>query len=143
MVGLEEVIDRMQAYPDKLRAVLEQTMRAVLLFIQGKVPSYPQQPADSEYIRKGSAGIGGSLGAGGQAEIFEVVDNGGFVEGRFGTRIEYAPHVIGDPFEEQARHMRHWWTLPKTVVAIAESGVQKLFQGAIDEVAAWLKGKGG
>lgn len=138
--GLDEVLARMQQYPEKLRAVMQKTMLAVLLFIQGKVPSYPQQPAESEYIRTGT--LGRTLGMGGQADIFEVVDNGGFTEGKFGTRLKYAPHVIGDPFEEQARHMRHWWTLPKTVAAIAESGVKNLYQTAVDEVAAWLDGKG-
>lgn len=143
--GLDEVIERMRAYPEKLKRVLAQTLEAILLFIWSKVPPYPAPPPASTYVRTGTlgrslgSGMGGGQG-GGQPDIYETREDGGYMSARFGTRLGYAPYVVGDSIEEQARHMRHWWTIPQTLKWIALEGATKLMQTAVDQMAAWLKG---
>lgn len=138
--GLDELIQRMDRYPAKLRKSLRTTVTYALHALLEAVPGYPSPPADSEYIRTGT--LGRSLTANGPENIFEVQENGGYVEGSFGTNLEYAPYVIGDPDTQQAGHMRHWWTLPVTVLNRAMSKIEQGFQVLADELAEFLAGKG-
>jgi hypothetical protein len=144
--GLDEVIARMRSFPVQMRAVANRTLMAVLLFIWSKVPGYPQRPPESDYIRTGT--LGRTLGVGegggqiGTPDIYEVREEGGYQAARFGTRLGYAQYVIGDYQDEQASHMRHWWTIPQDLLHAAYDGIVNLFTVMTEELAAWLDGKG-
>ncbi|RPJ37170.1 MAG: hypothetical protein EHM35_06890 [Planctomycetaceae bacterium] len=63
--------------------------------------------------------------------------------GSYGTRLDYAPYVIGDPDSEQAwMHQDIWWTLSDTIFEKAKAGVERLFRVMAEEMARWLDGKG-
>ena len=138
--GLDELISRMQRYPGKVRKSLRTTLEYALLVLQESVPSYPSPPAGSTYQRTGTLGC--TLTIGDEDNIYEIRDGGDYMAGEFGTNLEYAPFVIGDPESQQAAHMKHWWTLPVTVVNRALGKITGGFQALADELADFLAGKG-
>lgn len=143
--GLDDVMARMSAYPRQMKGAIAKTLEAALLIIWESMPGYPPPPVGSDYIRTGtlgrSLGVGPGGGKMGTPDIYEVKQYGGYQAARFGTRLGYAPYVVGDPASEQARHMRHWWTLTNTVAWRAEKKVKQAFVDMGEAMAAWLKGK--
>jgi hypothetical protein len=142
--GLDEIMTRMSAYPRQMTRAITKTLEAALLIIWESVPGYPPPPSlpsDRGGTLGRSLGVGMGGGKVGQPDIYEVKQDGGYQTARFGTRLSYAPYVVGDPASEQARHMRHWWTLPKTVAWLAEKKVIQAFEVMGETMAAWLKGK--
>jgi hypothetical protein len=137
--GLEEVIKKLDAYPQELNAAMQATTEAALLTLQENVPPYPAPPENSSYRRTGTLGrtlgSGVSGGATGKPEIFEVRKLGSGWEGTFGTRLEYAPYVIGD--DTQAQHMGHWWTISK-VAEKAKDKIERMFQTMADKLKEFL-----
>ena len=126
---------RYRKYPKKLSDVMEVTTRFALTKIQSLVKPYPVYR--SSYRR--TAQLGRSLGSGvGKADIQTTKKLGqGRFEGRFGTKLDYAEHVIG---EKQARHMGHWWTI-KNLRDDSEPEVENVFKKAMDKLARWLEGQ--
>lgn len=144
VTGLSEVIARMQAYPDKLKSVLTATMDAAMLVLWESVPKYPPPPPNSTYIRKGAAGLGGSLGSsegGGvgssHPSIYEIKPLGSGYEGHFGTNIEYAPDVIGD--DTQLAQFGYWWQM-KDIAAAATDKINRLFADLGQQLKSFLEG---
>lgn len=127
---------RMQKYPKQLEREMEKTMKQSLVHVQGSVPPYPPASADSSYIRTGT--LGRSIGLGGRAEIYEVKRIGGGYEARLGTRLSYAPYVIGA--DQAAQHAGRWWTM-KTVASKARPGIERLFKAMSERLAVYLGGK--
>jgi hypothetical protein len=138
--GLAELIEKMRAYPGRLRQEIEALMPAALTIFWENVPPYPPPPEGSTYRRTGT--LGRTLGSGANAQsadIFEIRSLGStMIEGRFGTRLKYARYVIGDRDTEQAGHMRHWWTLPQTVVERSTGKITRLFVNMVEDINAWL-----
>ena len=139
-IGLKELSARFHQAPDKFKNAMKTTMQASLLHIWGKDPPYPAPPQDSKYVRTET--LGRSLGSGFQGgksssrpDIYEVKEMGGNFVGSFGTRVKYAPYVIG---ERQARWNSHWWTIEKLAKS-AEAGILNLFQVMAEELAKWLE----
>jgi hypothetical protein len=137
--GLDELRDRMAQFPGKFQRVIAKTLEASLLKLWENVPPYPPAPASSEYVRTGT--LGRTLGAGGQRpDIYEVKQEGGFQVASFGTKLGYAPYVIGD--NEQAwMHQNRWFVLGD-VLNKSVGAIEGLFNAAADEMAKWLDGKG-
>lgn len=140
--GLTEVITRMQAYPDKLKAVLSATMDAAMLILWESVPPYPPPPPNSSYDRTGTLGrtLGSSEGGGtgsGHPSIYEVRQLGSGYEGHFGTNLEYAPYVIGD--DDQSAFMYHWWQM-KDVASAASEKITRVFDDMTAQLKAFLEG---
>ena len=148
--GLDSLIARMSQYPQKLSAAVRTTVKASLYALWENVPPYPPPPEDSSYRRTGTLGrtLGSGM-AGGRGsekpEVFELREvgssaEGALIEGHFGTRLEYAPYVIGD--NEQAwMHAGRWWTISK-VGERAKGKIIRLFQQLANKMAAFLDGKG-
>ena len=133
-----DLLERLNGYTPKLEKEIQDTMTAAMLHIQDSVPSYPAY--SSSYERTGT--LGRTLTIVGDPEHVREVNviGHGVVEGQFGTRLEYAPYVIGDgPGPAQAKHMRHWWTM-KDVKAAAEDGIKRLFEKMSDTIAGWVEG---
>lgn len=145
--GLEETIQLMVSYPRKLNQAMKRAMEAALLVVWGHIPSYPPPPTGSKYVRTGQLGrsLGSDFGGGrggGTPDVYEVKTLGsGEYVGRFGTNLEYAPLVIGDSTTEQSDKMRHWWTLPQTVVGLSKDGVRKVFLVLKEEMVRFLEKK--
>lgn len=138
-----DLFRRMRAYPVKLKAETDKTANQALYHVWGSVPSYPAPPPGSTYIRTGTLGRSLGVSSGGQPmgkpDVMKVTHlGGGYTEARLGTRLTYAPHVIGTG--TQARHMRHWWTMA-TVAERARKGVIRLYEAMADRMADFLVGR--
>lgn len=142
--GIEPLRERMKAFPRKFNALIIETLKTALIDLQGSVPPYPAQKEDSAYRRTGT--LGRTLGASqygkpeGKPDIFEIRQEGDKkFTGYFGTRLGYAPHVIG--FKTQSGvHKGRWWTI-MTVAKRAAPKIQKRFQAMAERLAKWLATK--
>lgn len=112
--GLKEAISQFRGTEKKLQEGMKLTMDASLLLLHDEIPRYPKASETSSYRRTGS--LGRSLGASkggrkiGKADINIVAGRGVHTQGRFGTRLSYAPYVISD--DKQAyMHKGRWWTM--------------------------------
>ena len=139
--GLKELRARFAKMPSKYNAAMRKTMEASLFVLQENVPPYPPPPSGSTYRRTGT--VGRSLGVGmagrpvGQPDIKKVTGRVGsnFV-GTFGTRLNYAPYVIGE--REQARaHKGRWWTM-LTIAKNATPKIIQVFEALTVELARFL-----
>ena len=139
--GLDEIIKRMKAYPQKLTDSVRVTMTAALLALWENVPPYAPEPEDSTYVRTGT--LGRTLGSGmeggqaGQPDVFYVREMGSEWEAHFGTNLEYAPYVIGDD-TQAAVHQGRWWTI-RTVAEKASAKIDSLFETLVNKLAAFLE----
>jgi hypothetical protein len=130
--GLEESIEKMKAAPQQLKRGMRVAMDASLLALHESVPPYPAPPPDSTYRRTGT--LGRTLGVGGgKPDIYRVIDKSEQFEGQFGTKLKYAPYVIGDV--EQARmHRGRWWTMSKIGEA-AKDKITQIWSRLVEEIA--------
>lgn len=139
--GLDELRRNFQQFPNEFNRTLKKAMDSSLVVIWENVLPYPAKPENSSYDRQGI--LGKSLGVGmtgakiGKPDIYQVRGMGsGMQEASFGTRLEYAPYVIGD--EEQAKvHRGRWWTISK-VAERATGKITKVFQLMVQNLAAFL-----
>lgn len=152
--GLDELLTLMRAFPQKLKQIGKIGMEASLNALWENVPAYPQASEDSSYRRTGTLGrtLGSSPSggqAGGKPDIFEVKQQGmsGFVEGRFGTNLDYAPYVIGptetegEKGERQAwMHKGKWWQL-EDVVPKSKDKINEIWNGIAQKMADFLNSK--
>ena len=138
--GLDALIAKMKYFPQKFKQLQGLGMKASLNILWENVPPYPPQPADSTYQRTGT--LGRTLGSsesggksGGRPSIFTVKGLGtSNVEGRFGTNLDYAEHVIGD---QQARQNAHWWKL-SSVLQKSEAKIKGVWEGIMKQMAKFL-----
>ena len=136
--GLEETIEKMKESPRALRRLMKLGMENSLLALWENVPPYPRKPADSTYDRKGILGKtlgvdmnGGKIST--KPDIYRVIDRSERFEGRFGTKLKYAPYVIGDV--EQARvHRERWWTMSK-IAENAKDKITQIWDRLVEEIA--------
>ena len=126
---------RMARYPDLLAAETERTMTAALSHTQGSVPAYPPAPVGSRYVRTGT--LGRSIGLGGQADIYTVEKIGSSYVATLGTRLAYAPRVIGEG--QEPPWSGYWWKL-SSVLKKAEPGITRLFEAMGRRLVARLGG---
>ncbi len=142
--GLGELERRFRQYPGVFAREQKKAMDEALLHVWGSVPSYPSAPPNSTYVRTGTLGrslgvsmSGGKLG--GQPDIYESKPLGSRGRmGRFGSRLGYAPHVIGE--SQTAPFVGRWWTV-KAIVARARQGVVRAFDDMARDLAEYLEGK--
>lgn len=145
--GLEELQKRMAQWPNKFNAVIRKTLQASLLTIWQRVgeKGYPKQPTESKYRRTGT--LGRSLGTSeqgglsGKPDVYRVKKEGGWQSATFGTRLGYAPYVIGDKTSEQAQvHAGRWWTIPEIAEEVTDK-IKRLFEIAAETMVRFLDGK--
>ena len=143
-VNPPDLFQRMERYPKELDREMGTTMSAALLHVQGSVPPYPPQRTGSSYKRTGTLGrtLGASMdgGAVGSPDINTIKRLGsGKYEARFGTRLHYAPKVIGAETQEPLFKTLGWWTM-RDVKNKAEPGIVKLFNAMADRLVKFLGG---
>lgn len=145
ITGLKELRRRFRRFPKVYRREVKATLNAGLGVLWENVPPYPPQPQGSTYKRTGTLGrsLGSDMGGGktqGQPDIFEVRKQGPNMDvGKFGTRTEYAPYVIGD--KQQAQQNAHWWTI-STIADNAKGKILRLFKDMARDLARFLEGRG-
>ena len=145
ITGLREVRAKFARWPEKFNQAIKTTMDAGLHVLHANVGNrgYPPPPTDSTYTRthllSNSLGVGG-----GNPDIYEVRDmGGGNFTGSFGTKVDYAPYVIGSKQSEQAwMHKGRWWTLPEDIVQDSIDKIEKLFKAAVETLADWINRNG-
>lgn len=101
--GYDLVAQELKDFPEKLDKAMGLFMEASLKILWNNVPPYPPEVVPKTvYKRRVSAGLGGSLGSGltggmggGRPDIYNIVKTTNGYEGRFGTKLSYAPYVIG------------------------------------------------
>ena len=144
--GLDEIRKRFAQFPNKYRAALYETLKRSLYTLWHNVPPYPEQDPDSTYIRTlllakslGTSEGGGATTGGPKPDIFEVKMGTRMSSATFGTRLKYAPYVIGT--HQQAKvHRGRWWTM-LTIAKKSIPGIQKLFERFVERLAKWLDGQ--
>ena len=135
-----DLFNRMAKYPDKLKEEMRGTMNQALLHVQGSIPAYPPQNPNSTYAR--TLTLGRTIGLSGKPDVKTIKTSSKGVEGRIGTRLYYAPFVIGDQTQsKKVKQSADWWTI-STIVERATPGVIKLFDAMSERLVKWLAGKG-
>ena len=145
VTGLDELIERMQAFPVEMAKIGTLNMNASLAVLHENVPPYADEPQNSSYDRTGT--LGRTLGSsesggasGGTPDIYTVRKlGGGNVEGKFGTRLDYAEKVIGDT-TQAAIHRGRWWTM-KTIYNASTKKIIQIWQNVANALASFLDGK--
>lgn len=140
-----DLLQRMQRYPQKLDGVMRTAAEASLLVIHENVPPYPDQLPDSTYVRTGtlgrSMGVGMTGGQLGQPDIRTIKKVGsGFYEGEFGSKLDYAPQVIGEETQRPFFAARGWWTT-RDIAKAATAKIVRVYEAAARNLAAFLDGR--
>lgn len=144
--GLDELIARMNAFPDKLKDAVQIAISSSLLALWGSVPPYPAPPEGSTYRRTGTLGrtLGSSEGGGQSGDhptIYQVKSLGsGNYEGHFGTNLEYAPYVIGDNTQAWM-HKGRWWVMADVARAAGDK-ITQVFSTLAEQLRIFLEGNG-
>ena len=145
--GLREIRARFQKFPQKYKNTIMVNLRAALHILWEQVPPYPKQWPNSTYVRQGilAKSLGSDMDTGGKSagrpDIFEVKMGPQMSGATFGSRLEYAPRVIGEGTQEEMFRQRGWWTMA-TIAKRAVPRLNKLFERMVTSLARWLDGKG-
>ena len=141
IIGVEELRRKFAQFPNQFHAAMSETLRASLLTLTESVPPYPPQWANSQYIRTGmlgrSLGSGQQGGGSGQADIHQVQMGPKMSQATWGTRLEYAPHVIGEGTQAPMFKKRGWYTV-LTIANKAQAKIGRLFNIMAERLAKWL-----
>ena len=139
-----DLLQRMAKYPKQLDKEMGQTMDDAIKYVWVSVPAYPPKSPNSRYVRTGT--LGRSLGSSGQGgrmgnpDIKQTRRIGqGKYEGRFGTRLHYAPKVIGANTQLPLFKKLGWFTM-KTIQDKATKGVVMLFEKMAQRMVKFLGG---
>ena len=137
--GLDEAINKMSQFPNKMKQQMHNTMNDSLLVLQENVPPYPPKPPESGYRRTmnlaGSIGSTPGGGKAGKPTVYSVSGTGKNIEGRFGTDLSYAKHVI-DPQRQAYMHRpgykgrQGWWTMD-TIKERAQAKIKRIWQDMV------------
>ena len=130
--GLDELLDKLTEADKDIQDALKNTMEKSLLVLWENVPPYPAQVVPPNvYRRTGTLGrsLGSSAGGGKSAKptVYSIKQQKNNVEGRFGTDLSYAKHVV-DPKRQAYMHKPGfkgrpgWWTM----ATIRERSVDKI-----------------
>ena len=103
--------------------VLRDPMQRAVLRIQRDMQEYPTQRVGSTYRRTGTLG---------RLWTTRVQQNSGYLEGKVGNRVKYAPFVQSRQF--QARIHRGRWQTDERVVNLNARTIVRDFEATIERV---------
>lgn len=136
---------RMAAYAEEMDREAEVAGNEALDALNQSVPAYPSPPADSKYVR--TERLGRSLGSGfgggkmGLPDVYQFQRLGaGQYEGTFGSRLPYAPWVVGTK-KQAGVHAGRWWVMAD-LLDRAKDKVAAPFVAAGKRLVAFLGGQG-
>ena len=146
--GLDELRQRFKHEARNYHRRVRKTLEASLLTVWENVPSYPPKPATSNYVRTGT--LGRSLGVSmyGQrtepgADHYQEIKQGPQMdEATFGTRLYYAPYVVGEGTQTETFRRIGWKTLDGWVLRRVRGKIENLFKIMAAEMIRYLDGKG-
>lgn len=108
--GFEELKKLIEELPLMALEAAEPAMESAVVFLHGMLPGYPPAIPNSSYVRTGTLG---------RSFTTDVIPEFSSVVGEIGTRLNYAPWVVGDDFpgseingvmKYQAKvHQGRWW----------------------------------
>ena len=104
--------------------VLRDPMQRAVLRIQRDMQEYPPQRVGSTYRRTGTLG---------RLWTTRVQQNSGYLEGKVGNRVKYAPFVQSRQF--QARIHRGRWQTDERVVNLNARIIVRDFEATIERAA--------
>ena len=137
---------RMQQFPQQYVKIASEAMVRAGFEINKGIPPYPPAPSGSKYIRTEklgrSFGSGFSGGMTGLMSVFEVKKSGGgFISGKFGSNLPYAPKVVGDRGQQSPFFAQYWWRFEQVIGKVFPK-IKIVFEKAADRMAKFLEGKG-
>lgn len=122
ITGIDELINRLgQAQSND---VLRTPMIAALALLQGRLATYPSPPENSSYRRTTTLGPSWNMGQ-------PVSLAGGGIQGVIGTKLTYAPYVMGHG--QQARIHQGRWPTEEQIAREEEGRIRALFADAISK----------
>ena len=130
--GLDKVQRKFKRFPEDFEKGLRTATMDAVLHVQETLPKYPPKPATSTYRRTGTLGrtITSLVGRHPDA-LSRVKALGSAVVGLVGTKLKYARFVIDA--DQQAGHMRHWWTLQGSFEG-ARREIVKIYERMIRDI---------
>ena len=135
IIGLDALQKKFAQFPRQYEIAIGETMKAGLDTLTASVPPYPVANPDSKYIR--TVMLGRSLGMERlRPDIYEMQIGAQFSQGTWGTRLEYAPYVIGER-EQAEQHRGRWYTI-LTIADNARPKIKRLFDRMAEKLAKWL-----
>lgn len=141
--GLEPILARFTKFKSVMNRELRKTMDLSLNIIHESIPAYPPKKPTTKYIRTGilgkSLGVNQGGSPSGKPDIRRITGSGNYIQGEFGSRLYYAPYVIG---EKQARQNKHWWIFARDVPTRAMGKLTDAWNNLANNLAAFLDGKG-
>lgn len=147
ITGIDALVKRMENEPKLFRQVFRKTLEASLLAIWQNVGErgYPTQKPGTRYVRTGTLGrtLGSSEtgGMSGRPSVYKVETSARMWGATFGTRLNYAPWVIGKDTQTKVHAANGWWTLDGDVKDTVEPKIIEFFQIMADSIARYLDGK--
>lgn len=112
LTGDRHLADKLQKMARQYPELSQKAMRDSLLYLQAHTPGYPPAPPNSSYRRTGTLGRSVTSLAANNPDALTRVEplGGGNIRGLWGTRVVYAPQVIGRG-QQRPAFARRWWTL--------------------------------
>lgn len=142
LTELEKFVGRVKQIPRWYKQVTGIIMDASLVIVWSEIPPYPAPPPNSGYRRTGTLGrtlgVSDQGGISGKPDIFGSKRSGREHIGRFGSRLKYAPFVIGQ--EQAGTHQNRWWTM-REVRDTAEPRIVRAAQSALVSLGRAILGK--
>lgn len=133
--GLKQAQKRFAKFPEEFERGLREATRDAVIHIHESIPPYPPTIPGQTYIRKGSAGLGGTLtsfqGSNPDA-LSRVRGMGRAVVGFIGTKLKYARFVI-DEDQQAFMHKGRWWTL-QGVFEGERSEIVRIYERMLREI---------
>jgi hypothetical protein len=74
-------------------------------------------------------------------QIYTILDGAQFIRGSLGTRVKYAPDVIGPRGIQKMPFRSYWWRLDDVTVP-SRPKIQAIFEKAVQALAEFLDGRG-
>lgn len=130
ITGLDAVVNKLSATPDKIDKVMKSTMEESLNMLRGATPSYPPPPPASKYKRTGYLRM--SLTGPGADSIYKIAGSGADMTGQFGTSLVYAKYVI-DENRQAYMHKGRWWTM-NSIYNATKDKIINLWNSMINKV---------
>ena len=145
LTDLSKPVKRVKKIPRWYKQVTRIIIDASLVIVWSEVPPYPSPPSGSGYTRTGtlgrSLGVSEQGGVAGKPDVFGTRRSGRRIVGRFGSRLNYAPFVIGQ--QQAGVHQSRWWTIMEVrdtaeprVVGAAQSALVSLGKAILGKISA-------
>lgn len=132
LIGDKELAAKLQRMADAAPKIGSDAMMESLLYLQSQTPGYPPAPPNSRYRRTGTLGRSVTSLASSNPDALTKVEplRGNTITGTWGTRVKYAPDVIGRDTQRSIFAAIGWYTL-EDVAERNIPGIETIWQKAL------------